>query len=164
MSIYPNPDKLDNLESKYTLVIMAAKRARQLKDGARRLIETRSTNPLTIALEEIAAGAIVPRMIEDETVAAQQAELKPHEPTLEDIIGAGPVLVMEPEAERTAAQLAALRSAEPDHEEEEEEAPEEAEDVFHALDAFPLASPALMDDEEEEEELEAGLTEEEEEE
>lgn len=58
--IYPAPDKLDAMESKYALVIVAAKRARQLKDGARRLIDTKSTNPLTVALEELAAGAIIP--------------------------------------------------------------------------------------------------------
>src|SRR5690242_6258060 len=39
MSIYPSPDKLDSLESKYALVILAAKRARQIKDNARRLVE-----------------------------------------------------------------------------------------------------------------------------
>ena len=58
--IYPSPDKLDAMESKYALVIVAAKRARQLREGARRLLETRSGNHLTIALEEIAAAEIIP--------------------------------------------------------------------------------------------------------
>src|SRR5579863_5330011 len=105
MSIYPSPDKLDSLESKYALVILAAKRARQIKDNARRLVDTRSTNPLTTALEEIAAGAIVARIVEDATVAAHLAALKRGDPSLEDIIGAGPVLVLDTEADSTAAQL-----------------------------------------------------------
>lgn len=58
--IYPAADKLDTMESKYALVIVAAKRARQLKDGARKVTDTRSTNPLTVALEEIADQAIIP--------------------------------------------------------------------------------------------------------
>jgi len=58
--IYPSPDRLDAMESKYALVIVAAKRARQLKEGARKLTDSKSTNPLTVALEEIAAGQIVP--------------------------------------------------------------------------------------------------------
>jgi len=56
--IYPAPDKLDNVGSKYALVIVAAKRAKQLRDGARRLVESKSTNPLTVALEELAEGKI----------------------------------------------------------------------------------------------------------
>lgn len=56
--IYPAPDKLDTLDSKYALVIVAAKRARQVKDGARRFVDSKSTNPLTVALEEIAKSEI----------------------------------------------------------------------------------------------------------
>ena len=119
MSIYPSPDKLDEQESKYALVILAAKRARQIKDNARRLTDTRSANPLTVALEEIAAGAIVKRVVEDATVAAHEAALKPNEPSLEDIIGAGPVLALDNEQDSAAAQLAAFRSAEPDSDEDE---------------------------------------------
>jgi DNA-directed RNA polymerase subunit omega len=49
---------LDRMESKYALVIAAAKRARQLKEGALPLVDVDSTNPVTVALEEIAAGKI----------------------------------------------------------------------------------------------------------
>lgn len=58
--IYPQADKLDTLESRYALVIVAAKRARQIKEGARTFVKSRSKNPLTVALEEIAEGAIIP--------------------------------------------------------------------------------------------------------
>lgn len=56
--IYPSADALENWGSKYSLVVLAAKRAKQLKSGAPPLIETSSRNTLTIALEEIAAGKI----------------------------------------------------------------------------------------------------------
>jgi DNA-directed RNA polymerase subunit omega len=61
--IYPAPDKLDSMGSKYALVIVAAKRARQIKEKARTFVESRSTNPLTVALEEIATGHIVPLQV-----------------------------------------------------------------------------------------------------
>ena len=148
MSIYPSPDKLDALESKYALVILAAKRARQVKDNARRLVDTRSGNPLTIALEEIAAGAIIPRIVEDATVAAHLAALKPADPSLEDIIGAGPVLALDTEQDSTAAQLAAFRNAEPESD-DDDLADEERED--RSTDAFALDSPHLVNDVDDEE-------------
>lgn len=77
--IYPSPDKIDKqVESKYALVILAAKRAKQLKEGSRPRLATDSTNPLTIALEEIADGKVQCRFDEDslagrEAIADQQA-------------------------------------------------------------------------------------------
>ncbi|MGH2453527.1 MAG: DNA-directed RNA polymerase subunit omega [bacterium] len=49
---------LDRVDNKYALVIVAAKRARQLKDGALPMVDVETANPVTIALEEIAAGKI----------------------------------------------------------------------------------------------------------
>ena len=57
--IYPSADTIEEkVKSRYSLVILAAKRAKQIKEGAPVLIDTLSTNPLTIALEEIAAGKV----------------------------------------------------------------------------------------------------------
>lgn len=57
--IYPSADIIEEkVKSRYSLVILAAKRAKQIKEGAPVLIDTDSTNPLTIALEEIAAGKV----------------------------------------------------------------------------------------------------------
>ncbi|MDQ2986309.1 MAG: DNA-directed RNA polymerase subunit omega [Armatimonadota bacterium] len=58
MALYPEGDKLDKYASRYVLTNLAAKRAKQIKDGAPPLVVTTSTHPLTIALEEIADGAI----------------------------------------------------------------------------------------------------------
>lgn len=54
----PLEELLEQVESKYALVLAAAKRAKQLKDGALPLVDIDSTNPVTIALEEIATGKV----------------------------------------------------------------------------------------------------------
>ena len=49
---------LDQVETKYALVIAAAKRARQLKEGVLPLVDIDSTNAVSVALEEIATGRV----------------------------------------------------------------------------------------------------------
>lgn len=44
---------IETVESKYTLVIAAAKRAREIVDGASPLVDSTSRKSITIALEEI---------------------------------------------------------------------------------------------------------------
>jgi DNA-directed RNA polymerase subunit omega len=69
--IHPRLDELlDNVDSRYALVIVAAKRARQInnyhqqlgegtfEDFPPPLVESRSKNYLTMALEEISEGMI----------------------------------------------------------------------------------------------------------
>ncbi len=64
---------IDRLGSSYDLVVAAAKRAKQLRDGARPLVDIDSKNPLTIALQEIAEGSIILKPIE-ESSAEDSAE------------------------------------------------------------------------------------------
>ena len=69
--IHPRIDELlENVDSRYALVIVAAKRARQINTYHRQLcegtfdsfapplVESRSKNYLTMALEEVAQGKI----------------------------------------------------------------------------------------------------------
>ena len=68
--IHPRVDELlENVDSRYALVIVAAKRARQINnyhhqlgegtfDEFPPLVESRSKNYLTMALEEVAEGKI----------------------------------------------------------------------------------------------------------
>ncbi len=94
--IYPSSDRLtEQVESRYTLVVLAAKRAKQLREGAPKLIETTSTNPLTIALEEIAAGKVTADVPSHDEVPARIVE-----PELEAVPG-----IETPDAE--AAELVA---------------------------------------------------------
>lgn len=45
-------------DSRYTLVMLTAKRARQIVEGAEPLLKTNSKKPVSIALEEVIAGEI----------------------------------------------------------------------------------------------------------
>lgn len=57
--LYPKIDDLmDKADSKYSLVVLAAKRARNLLDGEKTQIETHSNKYVGSALEEIDAGII----------------------------------------------------------------------------------------------------------
>ena len=51
-------DCLENLDSRYDLVILATKRARQLALGSDPLVKEDNDKPTVIALREIAAGLI----------------------------------------------------------------------------------------------------------
>ena len=50
---------LGRIPSKFNLVMVVAKRARQIKDGAPRMVATQSVNPVTAAMEEVIAGKLV---------------------------------------------------------------------------------------------------------
>jgi DNA-directed RNA polymerase subunit omega len=55
----PSPDILNDFQpGKFVLSNLAAKRAKQLREGAPPLVQIESNHPLTIALAEIAAGKI----------------------------------------------------------------------------------------------------------
>jgi DNA-directed RNA polymerase subunit omega len=50
--------------SRYALTVLAGKRARELRDGAHRLVNTDSNNPIIIALQEIHEGKIYPENLD----------------------------------------------------------------------------------------------------
>lgn len=58
MSHVPIEDLMEHVDSKYRLVIVAAKRAKQLNRGAAPLTQPRSVKPSYQALEEIATGKL----------------------------------------------------------------------------------------------------------
>ena len=59
MGILPSADKLEEkIGNKYALVIVASKRARQIKEGTHPLVRANSPNPLTVALDEIGEGQV----------------------------------------------------------------------------------------------------------
>lgn len=49
---------LEKMPSKYEIVVGVAKRARQLVDGAPKLVQTSSNKPVSIALEEALQGKL----------------------------------------------------------------------------------------------------------
>lgn len=54
----PIEEVLKKGDSRYSLVMLTSKRARQIIDGADPLIETDSKRPVSIAMEEIAEGKV----------------------------------------------------------------------------------------------------------
>lgn len=49
---------LGKVGDKYTLAVLAAKRAREIIQGSEKLIDCKSSKPVSIALEEIAQGKL----------------------------------------------------------------------------------------------------------
>lgn len=54
----PIGELLEKVDCRYTLAVEASKRARELIGGGLPLIDTKDSNPLTIAIEEINRGLI----------------------------------------------------------------------------------------------------------
>ena len=90
MEIFSIEELSDRVGGRYALVVAAAKRARQLKEGAVPLVKISANNPLTIALAEIAAGKVVIKQLgEPGDEPEVQPGAKRKEPRLseEDLLG-----------------------------------------------------------------------------
>jgi DNA-directed RNA polymerase subunit omega len=86
--IIAEADRLEReVGSKYALVILAAKRARHLKEGATPLVRSASANPLTVAFEEIAGGKVRPAGPDEETAKLVVAEVFTAAPELSEETG-----------------------------------------------------------------------------
>lgn len=51
-------DLLNKVDNRYSLVVITSKRARQIIDGSKPLIDTERTKPLTVAINELYVGEI----------------------------------------------------------------------------------------------------------
>lgn len=57
--IKPSLDQLiAKVDSKYSLVVAAAKRGRELMNGRPKVVDSKSNKPVTVALEELVAGRL----------------------------------------------------------------------------------------------------------
>jgi DNA-directed RNA polymerase subunit omega len=65
-------DCLENVDNRFQLVLVAAKRARQLSMGHEPHLPAENDKPTVIALREIAEGMVGPRVL-DEVVAEEHA-------------------------------------------------------------------------------------------
>jgi len=59
-------DCLDHVENMFQLVLVAAKRARQLANGAEAMVEWENDKPTVVALREIAEGYITSEILEQQ--------------------------------------------------------------------------------------------------
>ena len=73
-------DCLNNVDNLFDMVMIAAKRARRLANGAEPLVERENDKPTVIALREIAAGLINEEILqevnepEDDLLSTEEAE------------------------------------------------------------------------------------------
>jgi DNA-directed RNA polymerase subunit omega len=68
---FPSLEKsLEKVPNRYLLVVLAAKRARQLNRGAQPQLETKQKKPTSVALEEIADSRIAYRVKEEDAPKA----------------------------------------------------------------------------------------------
>lgn len=145
--IYPSSDRVeDQGESRYTLVVLAAKRAKQLREGAQKLIETRSTNPLTIAMEEIAAGKVISRVPSHDEIPARGFETEMEAlPEIESAAEEAAELIAAPidEAARVAELLKLPSTDEESTDEAIDEQMETAPDAEIAIEAESVVETAL---------------------
>jgi DNA-directed RNA polymerase, omega subunit len=58
-------DCLEKIDNRYDLVLLAARRARQISFGAEPLVVERKDKATVVALREIAEGLVTPRNIEE---------------------------------------------------------------------------------------------------
>ncbi len=58
-------DCLENVENRFELVLLAAKRARQLNNGVEPTVDWEDDKATVVALREIAAGNITPATFEE---------------------------------------------------------------------------------------------------
>lgn len=164
-TILPSPDVLNNLEyGKFVLSNLAAKRAKQIRDGAPPLIRTDSNHPLSIALAEIAAGKIRPVMksIEDPSLHVADAEVleevRPSElgillPALDEteveLVGAVGLVTDEPEEDHEDGELGtSLTDLLADDEEEEVATTSEESDTLSLNDLAEEEASAVDDEHE----------------
>jgi DNA-directed RNA polymerase subunit omega len=71
MAFPPLDKSLDKVSNRYLLVVLAAKRARQLNRGATAQVESRHKKSTSAALEEIAHGKIGYRVKEETEAGAR---------------------------------------------------------------------------------------------
>lgn len=66
-------DCLDNVDNRFQLVLVAAKRARQLAAGTEPLVPRENDKPTVIALREIAAGLVTNAVLDEQSPPVEAA-------------------------------------------------------------------------------------------
>jgi len=113
MPLIPIEEFMDKADSKFRLVIIAAKRSKQVNRGAPHLIQTRSVKPTYIALEELAAGCVDYSVVPlEEAMAAGMLAEQGGRPTWFRDLTPEPVAVEEEEAAPEAEEPAPVVVAE----------------------------------------------------
>ncbi len=67
-------DCLEHVENRFQLVLVAARRARQLAAGADPFLDRENDKPTVLALREIAEGFVTSAILDDNAEAGPEAE------------------------------------------------------------------------------------------
>lgn len=148
--------------SKYALVIAVAKRAKQLREGSPKLVDIKSRNHITIALEEIAQGLTKIHLPSPEEIeASERRDSVPKgsgaRHAAEAFMAAEPDVVIVEDAEVSVEAEAALDidtllavDVESEADVDEVEAEDETEDVEASDDIEPEETPEIESDDDDE--------------
>ncbi|MEE9539386.1 MAG: DNA-directed RNA polymerase subunit omega [candidate division NC10 bacterium] len=126
MSYVSWDDLNEKVDSKFRLVIIAAKRSRQLNQGVRPLAQGKSVKPTYIALDELVAGRLEYEVKPFEEVTQAEAFAEAVKPMWFREIDPEGVVTEETEIEEVP-ELEAVAPVEAEAEEVKEEVTEEAE-------------------------------------
>ena len=70
-------DCLENVDNRFELVMLATRRARQMRDfGAEPMVPEENDKPTVIALREIAEGLVSHEILDEQEAATQDDELQ----------------------------------------------------------------------------------------
>jgi len=79
-------DCLDNVDNRFNLVIVAAKRARQLANGKESSLPWDNDKPTVLALREIAEGTITAQIMDEISAREHAAESLVEEEELQQVV------------------------------------------------------------------------------
>ena len=68
-------DQANSIDSKFRFAIIVAKRAKQLINGAKQLVEIEAQNPLTIAIEEVRQGLVTAELLDSVNIYLKEASI-----------------------------------------------------------------------------------------
>jgi len=80
-------DCLENVDNRFQLVLVAARRAREIEQGADPLVPRENDKPTVIALREIAAGLIGPEILDKVSAREHSSETTSHISKKEALFG-----------------------------------------------------------------------------
>ena len=66
-------DLPNTIDSKFRVAIIVARRAKQLINGAKPMVEIEAQNPLTIAIEEVNRGLVTMELLDDVNIFLKEA-------------------------------------------------------------------------------------------
>ena len=72
-------DCLENIDTIFEMVLVAAKRARRIAHGADPMVELENDKPTVLALREIADGLVTPAILEEIEQPAAEELLQPEQ-------------------------------------------------------------------------------------